>query len=302
MTESATQEQRPNRPARRGAAGRPIASRDRFASISLRAWTWIPGAVTTVGISVFANLSFTFVAEKILALLALALFVFHYLSGRTRRRIGHWEISDLAPLLRGERLLGCALPLAIAFGAWFLPPSWLVLGLLAGLFFLIHTLYETQQEKIFRRVKGSDKADCTSDFGQRRRDYVADHGKEPKHHLGLQRILVYLEGEPWLGVSRTRTVVINTMLFCALLAGVAFADELIHKAEHNHPSPTNSAGHGRAALAPAGGAQAGKAARPLLRPPPTPRDGAPRNRRWRLPRSGHCASRATWCLCVSDRT
>lgn len=256
MDKSATQEQRSNRATRHARGGRPHASRNRFTPISLRAWTWIPGAVTTVSISVFANLSFTFVAEKTLALLALALFAFHYLNGRTRQRIGHWEISGLAPLLRGERLLGCALPLAIALGAWFLPPSWLVLGSIAGLFFLIHTLYEIQQEKIFRRVKDSDKADCTSDFGQRRRDYVADHGEEPKHHLGLQRILVYLEGEPWLGVSRTRTVILNTMLFCVLLAGVAFADELIHKAEDSHHSPTNSARHGRAALAPAGGAAA----------------------------------------------
>jgi hypothetical protein len=176
------------------------------------------------------------IAQRTLAGVGLGLAAFQlHNSTRTRRRIEHWEVEDLRPLLRGELLLGCALPFLAALIGLVLPVSWICLAAMFGLYLIAYHLYEQLEVDIRQGVDDAEKEQGTDDFGRRRplrligsKRTVEDIAKE-RHAPGLWRFLSFIRGQPWRdNLSRTRTLIVYLMFAACVFAFTASAETALH--------------------------------------------------------------------------
>ncbi len=179
-------------------------------------------------------------AQVVLAIAASVLLGFHLVNiFRTRVRLKHWEIEDVWRLLRSEILAGCILPFWVILLVLTLPPTWWMLLLLTGAFGFSQLIYEPVQREIRQKVEKAAKEHGTKHFRKRKFltkfgvDKSLDEMAEEEQGPGLWKWLISLGEEPWQdGMSRTRSLVVYTLIACAGLAGAAAADVYIHEAVH----------------------------------------------------------------------
>lgn len=187
------------------------------------------------------------IAQKGLGLVALFLAGFHTVNVRTRIRLEHWWVPELAGVLCWEMLIGIVLPLVIAIVAVVLPPSWTTLLGMAVIFFIVHSLYEPIEEHIHDKVANEGKRQGTSRY-EERQPFRFFHLKvsikeiaRGQHGFGLQWFLGFWVKPSWRkNLSRTRTVLLYVMLASALIAGGAAAQVALQE----HTAPISIFSHG----------------------------------------------------------
>lgn len=188
------------------------------------------------------------VARVLLGSVALVIAGFHLFNTQARRTIGHWEREDLVPLLRGELLLGCGLPMVVVLIAALMPLSMPML-IVIGLIFLVGgNLYEPLEEEIHELIE----ADPTLAQGTRyfagcrplkfmKIDRTIEDMSKAVLGPGLQKFLAFWVKPTWRPcLSRTRIVLIYSMLACFVVAAGAAGDVSIQEYGAGHSPPANS--------------------------------------------------------------
>jgi hypothetical protein len=210
-------------------------------SILIRCLRLGPGALTLVCAIVPPSLIFDWsigpLAQVVLALVATALLGFHVVNiFRTRVKLKHWEIEGMWRLMRSEILAGCVMPVWVIALVLALPPTWWMLLLLTGAFGFSQIIYGPVQREIRQKVDDADKEHGTEHF--RKRTLLEKFGvkksldemEEEEQDPGVWKWLISLGKEPWqAGLSRTRSLIIYTLIAGAGLAGGASADVYIHE-------------------------------------------------------------------------
>lgn len=205
-------------------------------------------------------------AKWVLATAAAGLLSFHLVNiFRTRVKLGHW-MKSLAWLLCSEILIGCVLPAAALVGALVLPSSTWTFAALTVVFGFCQVLYEPIEQDIREEVEKANKKHGTERFRQRRLLLFFGSRKsiqvmsEKEHAPGLWKGLIALGKDPWQeGLSRTRSLILYTLLFCAAFSTAAGADVAMHDwiANHKDHASTQEGSAGGSGSTSAGTAEVG---------------------------------------------
>jgi hypothetical protein len=230
------------------------------------------------------------VDEKLWAIVALVLALFHVAYSIERRKLGHWAVEDLACLLRGELLIGCAIPLMIAAMGIALPDSWWALPLMGVSFGIVILFYEALEEAISSTVEREDLRHGTTRLGECKPfriigidETIEEIAKRP-HAPGLQRFLGWwLKPSSHPLLSRTRIVILAVMIMgcssaCAATVGNTVKSVVLQLEASSEPATGEGSIEGIAGAQPIVTWKT-PIARVVSRPGSAPR-GAPRPASW----------------------
>jgi len=192
------------------------------------------------------------VARILIGVITLGIVVFQLFNCRLRAKLKQWKNESLARLLRGELLLGCGAPATVLAVALLAPPDWRALLATGVVIVVAASLYEPLEESIHEIIEEDDElAHGTTYFAkcqplkkigiERRIEEMAGL----KLGIGLQRFLAFWVKPSWRpGLSRTRIVLIYSMLACFVIAVGAAGNVAIREQVVHHHARTDHAGGG----------------------------------------------------------